>query len=403
MKAIVKIVLVYVNIVLLLCVFPLIYLERLTDRFFSLRIPRKFDIGIGPEPLINNVHWSNALKLEQYKVETFVVGCYYITSDFDVNYGQGLKKLLLYFPTILFLRHWLRYRVLFIYFNGGILSVNALSHRHLRRLEPFIMRKSSLKTVVMPYGSDSQNLIHTPNKIMVDALCKDYPNVFKYNVFKVQKNVERWTKSANRVIGAMDSIDYMAYWDIALPCHFAVSVPTLLKESEKLQTDVFNILHTSNHKHIKGTYVIDQTIRRLIDEGYKINYVYLSGVDNQTVKQAIAEADLIIDQLIMGWYGMFALECMAQAKPVITFIRSDLKHFYESIGALELDEIPLISSNTLDLYPTLKKILDGKYDLEKIGQSSYEFAQKHNAYEVIAQSFKPMIDTLLKGNDKHDK
>ena len=43
------------------------------------RYNKKYDVGIGPEPLINNVYHKMALEKNGYKVITFVAKSYYIT------------------------------------------------------------------------------------------------------------------------------------------------------------------------------------------------------------------------------------------------------------------------------------------------------------------------------------
>ena len=37
----------------------------------------------------------------------------------------------------------------------------------------------------------------------------------------------------------------------------------------------------------------------------------------------LAGCDLVVDQLHMGWYGLLAIETMAEGKPVVSYVRDD--------------------------------------------------------------------------------
>ena len=37
----------------------------------------------------------------------------------------------------------------------------------------------------------------------------------------------------------------------------------------------------------------------------------------------LAAADLVVDQLVLGWYGAVAVEAMALGRPVLAYIRED--------------------------------------------------------------------------------
>jgi len=48
-------------------------------------VHKRYDVGIGPEPLINNVYHKKALERYGYTAKTFVGETYFITSEFDVR------------------------------------------------------------------------------------------------------------------------------------------------------------------------------------------------------------------------------------------------------------------------------------------------------------------------------
>ena len=61
---------------------PFIIFISIISRVF----PKKYDIGLGPIPMINNVYHKRALELYGYKTETFVAELYYVTDQFDKKF-----------------------------------------------------------------------------------------------------------------------------------------------------------------------------------------------------------------------------------------------------------------------------------------------------------------------------
>lgn len=42
------------------------------------------------------------------------------------------------------------------------------------------------------------------------------------------------------------------------------------------------------------------------------------------------QADIIVDQVFCGTYGLLSVEAMAMGKPVVTYIRDDVKSFFQT-------------------------------------------------------------------------
>ena len=347
--------------------------------------PRKYDIGIGPVPLINNVHWANALRRKGYRVQTFVDDCYFITDEFDVRFDQGVLRLARMIPVLMFLYCIFQYRCCYYYFNGGPLARLPL----LRQLEPKLLHLAGVKVVVMPYGSDSQVLERTPNKLTANALCKDYSTFFRTRHRRVAQQVDLWCRYADVVVGSMDSVDYLWFWNKLRPCHYAVETeliepqyPLPPKEGRKIK-----VFHAPNHLAIKGSEFVLQAIEELQQEGYPIELVYRRGVPNRQLLEELAQADIVVEQLIMGWHGIFGLESMASGKPVICYIRPDLQSLYENAGCIEAGELPFISAMPTTIKQVLKDLLDHPETWEAIGRRSRAYTEKYHSLEAVGSWF----------------
>lgn len=343
-------------------------------------LPQKLDIGLGPLPMINNVYFAKALRLYHYTAETFATNPYFITSEFDVLFSTGFRRIFYYVPALSFMRCVLRYRCVYVYFNGGPLSPIPV----LRLLEPMLFRMAGVKTVVMPYGSDCQIFDRTPNKLMANALCNDYPAFFQKDHKRVIRQVESWSKGANIVIGAMDSVDYLFFWNRIRFCHFAIDTGAFTPQYPSVhQKQPVKILHAPNHTAIKGTDAIMRAIDTLKNEGYEIELIFRQGVPNHEFLEIIKEADIVIDQLIIGCYAMFAMEAMSFGKPVICYLRDDLVETFVNAGCVEKDDIPLISAQPHTIADVLRGLLDAPETLISIGQKSRAYVEKYHSLDAM--------------------
>lgn len=374
-----------------LLIFPWIIIAIIFIRAF---IRKKIDIGLGPEPMINNVYHKKALTEYGYSCETFVNNVYFITTEFDYRSDQAfyakIPLLKQFRHIILFLRSIARYKCLYVYFNGGPLMADFF----LSSLESKLYKFSGTKIVVMPYGGDVYNMFNCNNLQLKHAMAADYPQYQKSNT-KVQKQIMAWTKAADLVISGCDWVDYMHHWDKLMIAHFSIDIDRFEKirnldpirrkfTSEK----PLRILHAPNHKTIKGTSYIKKAIDELFAAGYPVELIFLEKRPNHEIIEEISRADIVADQLVIGWYAMFALESMALAKPVICYLREDLINLYLFAGLLESrEEIPFLNSDVFGFKQLIKNVLDEKIDLTIFSKKSFEYVSKYHSTHYIGKIF----------------
>ena len=142
------------------------------------------------------------------------------------------------------------------------------------------------------------------------------------------------------------------------------------------------ILHAPTHKKVKGTEHVDAAIERLKNEGYDIEYLLLQNIPTTQVIEYYKRADIAVDQLMVGFYGGFAVECMAMGKPVMCYIRQqDMKWIPEEMAK----DMPIIRVTKEDLYEKLKYYIEHKEELENIARKSRQYVEKWHDPEKIAK------------------
>jgi glycosyltransferase involved in cell wall biosynthesis len=346
--------------------------------------PKRIDIGLGPEPLVNNVYHKRALATCGYTAETFVDQVWYITSDFDyrgdIKLGGVLAPLRAY---ILFVRAIFRYRCLYIYFNGGPLASRAL----LWRLEPALYRLAGVRTVVMPYGGDVQVMSRSRNLWFKHAMAADYPTQ-RLRENRVARQIDLWTANADHVISGVEWVDYQYSWDTLMLGHFSIDVDEWERAAAPRPAEgTLRVFHAPNHRNIKGSDHFIAAVEELRAEGVDIELVITERVPNEVIRQTMAEVDVVADQLIVGWYAMFALEAMAMGRPVLCYLRQDLLDLYEVQGLLDPDEIPIVNCTPLTVKEALRALAADKSKLAEVAEKGRRFVRKHHSIEAIGSVF----------------
>ena len=363
--------------------------------FVKIFIYNKKTIGIGPTPSINAKGHKKALELYNYKVETFVDNLWSYTEDFDkippkiflkIDILRGL------YAYYLFLYIIFNYKAIYIYFTGGALR----NSRILCNLEPFLYNFAKVKVVVLPYGMDVQDQRITNNLIYKDAYINDYPDFRFYNLETTQK-IQLWQNTADFVLSGCDWIKYMFYWDDIMISHFAIDTEKRNKEIKKShnfnKSNPLKILHAPNHTNLKGTEFLKRIIDKLKKKGLFISLNIVQGVNNSKMSNFIRNSDIIVDQLIIGWYAYLSIEGMSEGIPVMCYLEEDLIKFYKYKGILK-DEIPIININLDNLEKKIEEFYYKPKLIKTIGKKSVDYVKKYHSFKYIGKKFDE-INTLI--------
>lgn len=387
-KALLKCLHKFIVIIGLLGLFFTFFVIALYARFFA---KRQFDVGLGPQPLINNIYHKKALERFGYTAKTFVLNTYFITTDFDYNFGlkswpNSIKALAAFTHTVM------NYKVLYTYFNGTMLYMKSLP-KFLRnivfKLEPALYKLAGLKLVVMPYGGDVHNLSLCGNLAMKNSIIKDYPQFQKDWRETIQISTGAWTQHADHVISGCDWVWFLYHWDTLLSAHFSIDTQMVKSQmNQPLNKDrTIKIFHAPNHLTIKGSKHFVRAIEELKQEGYNVELVFVQKKPNKEALEIMDQCDIVADQLIIGWYGITAVEGMALSKPVLTYLHSDILDLFEEQEVFGIGEMPIINCSFRNVKSQIRRLLDDPLLIETTGRKSREFAEKYHSLEYIGGIF----------------
>ncbi|MGE0825497.1 MAG: glycosyltransferase family 1 protein [Candidatus Binatia bacterium] len=161
------------------------------------------------------------------------------------------------------------------------------------------------------------------------------------------------------------------------------------------------VLHAPSHRRVKGTRFVLDAVARLQNEGVPCEFILVEGLSHTEAQRLYQRADLLIDQLLIGWYGGLAVELMALGKPVICYIRhEDLKF----IPAQMRRDLPIINATPTTLYGTLKEWLTTrKHELLEVGRRSRAYVETWHDPLKIAAGLKAAYEQIVASTQRRKK
>ncbi|WP_027417274.1 glycosyltransferase family protein [Aneurinibacillus terranovensis] len=146
------------------------------------------------------------------------------------------------------------------------------------------------------------------------------------------------------------------------------------------------ILHAPTNPLFKGTEFVEKAIERLRKD-YTFDYKRIERMSNVEATKLYREADIIVDQILCGSYGLLSVESMALGKPVVTFIRPDLVSQFPP-------ELPIINANPDTVYDQIKMLLDNPHLRHQAGINGRKYVEKYHASDVVAERVLAIYENL---------
>jgi hypothetical protein len=135
------------------------------------------------------------------------------------------------------------------------------------------------------------------------------------------------------------------------------------------------VVHAPTNRLIKGTRYVERVFAALQPRFPDVRFIIAERLAWTELVALLAGADVVVDQLFMGWYGMVAVEAMALGKPVLCFIRPDFEP--------RLVGCPLVRATIEDLEERLAATLAGG-EREALGVQGRAYVEREHAAPVIA-------------------
>jgi glycosyltransferase involved in cell wall biosynthesis len=135
------------------------------------------------------------------------------------------------------------------------------------------------------------------------------------------------------------------------------------------------VVHAPSSRRRKGTEHVVAACEAL---GVELEIV--EGLHHDETKERYRRADVVVDQLNAGWYGLFAIEAMALGKPVVTFLHDEAaRRTEEAFGVA----VPIVNATKETLADRLRPLVESPAERRRIGAASRAYVERvHDADRV---------------------
>jgi len=202
-----------------------------------------------------------------------------------------------------------------------------------------------------------------------------------------RKKIARFAKYADHIFAV--NPDLLWFLPPEKSSFLPYTVASWFEETEKpslLTRKKLRIVHAPTNRAAKGSNIILGSLRR-IEKSFPndIEIVLVEGKPHSDALAIYREADLVIDQILGGWYGGLAVEVMRMGKPVAVYIREEDLHFIPSDMRKDLNDAFIrIQPNTID--DVLTQFIMDRKSLREKAENAYEYVHRwHDPIKVALQ------------------
>jgi len=292
--------------------------------------------------------------------------------------GEGdtvLNKLLKYYY---FIKHALTYNVFIFNTRSTLLS---------RKWDLKILKLLGKKTAMIYVGCDIRDKYHyvkSPDKYTV---CKNCTDDYQRKIGCVMEHKLKETETIQKYIDVSFSHPFDAmilkgkYKYLYLLLDLENYVPEYSLNSK------IKIVYAPSDDGIKGTKYVVAAIENLKAAGIDFEFELLRNKSHSEIITSIKNADILIDQMVAGWYGLISIEAMALGKTVVCYIRDKLYDY--------LPDLPIVNLNPDNLAEGLKLLIQNKDELVTKGRAGRAFVEKYHDY---IKNSAQMLEIILNSN-----
>jgi hypothetical protein len=262
--------------------------------------------------------------------------------------------------------------------TGGLLRQQAAQWRAFLRLLPRYDVFHFYSSVTLVPKSLQFRLLHaTGKKGVYQYLGSDIRG-------KTREQLAYGLAADAEIVSSYDAIRWVPDADVILP---GIELAKIAPAIPSVDTKRPLILHAPSSRRRKGTESVVAAV-----EGLDADLRIVEGLTHDEAFELYREADIVVDQLNAGWYGVFAIECLALGKPVVTFLHDEaVRRTEEAYGV----EVPLVSATAETLRERLLPLVEDAALRHRIGAASRAYAERLHDVDAIAGELVALYERVL--------
>ena len=187
-------------------------------------------------------------------------------------------------------------------------------------------------------------------------------------------SLQQWRKYSHRML--VSEPDLLRVAPEAVLIQQALRTEEWLPARKTSRTNnLIRIAHAPTLRRKKGTEFVMAAVDQLKEKGLPVELVLLENVPAEKMKSLYESCDIVIDQVLYGWYGKVSIEAMALGLPAVCFI--DPQWFpYRP-------DMPIVNADPSSLVEKLAGLVGDSSLRTRIGQAGIEYVHKHHDIKRI--------------------
>jgi O-antigen/teichoic acid export membrane protein/glycosyltransferase involved in cell wall biosynthesis len=174
-----------------------------------------------------------------------------------------------------------------------------------------------------------------------------------------------YTSSADaQIVGSYDAIRWVPDAHVVPP---GIDLRDFRPVAESARSRPL-VVHAPSNRARKGTEHVVAACKEL-----DVELEIVEGLHHEEARRRYERADIVVDQLNAGWYGLFAIEAMALGKPVVTSLHADAVERTERAFGVQL---PLVNASKESLVEALRPLVDSAEERARVGAESRAYVER---------------------------
>lgn len=280
------------------------------------------------------------------------------------------------------------------HFNAGSSLLHSIPY-HLNHLDvPFYPEKAKL--FVTYNGCDARQKFPTVERTRISACHnpKCYHGMCQFGAYDAQRQraIEKMSRYARHMWAVNPDLLHFLPRDKSSFLPYSVSWDHIEPALPKLGARL-NIVHAPTNREAKGSEFILAALGRLQkSHPQAVEVCMVENIPHRQALEIYRGADLVIDQIMVGWYGGFAVETMKMGKPVIARIAAEDLHFIPHAMAQDVERT-IINADSENLYDVLVRCVEDRQFLRERAQASVDYATRWHDPKYVASLTKARYES----------
>src|SRR5215207_8684155 len=243
-----------------------------------------------------------------------------------------------------------------------------------------------LKVAFLAHGSD----LRLPSRHIEIERWSPFRTADPESFDKLERFAHRSARIYNSYPGSVfvSTPDLLEFAPRATWCPVVVDLDTWHSDEPVMERRVPIVAHAPSKNWLKGSELVDPLLQQLHDDGVII-YQRVKGIPHSDMPAVFGNADIVIDQLTIGSYGVAACEAMATGRVVLGHVSEKTR---SRVRDLTGSELPIIEVDADTIVGRIRELIADPHAARQAAVSGPAFVETVHTGTLSASALSTFVD-----------